>query len=630
MDVTFSNFSSWQAARSDWSLSIAGSNFLTRDSTSKAEQGSTACESSEWISDTMLWCKHAESAWGSRRVIVTAGWRPGTVTEALSFDVPLVRGNQFDTRIHFGSPTYNSASLPGGACSDGTTEVEFVPGYVYGCDGAWSGQGVLQGSSLCGAGFEMCPSADRVGALGLNATGCASLPPEGSFYATGESAALGEGCASDGTDGSGAGASGVWGCGKDGSGLVWGASTCGNLTHYLADEGSLSVGVWAVSDLAGIEKQGLTKGDGNGGTLCCRAMVSLPVGALNSGVQAHDSTTGSGFLMYSLDDVEHRFSASSSNAEHFIAVRYVQGQGWEYVGDLGLQQFSPKEGDLLVASVDFSSRKLTPLAPDPHNMRTHGVASGFKSLDLKFVIDSFGGSADFGEFEVSGTQLLVSPDTLDVRRLHPQLGELWAHLTYKSWTESGPDTWLDASGNGRHASVTRGTPVGSLKAGGGARAAVGTVSGAPSDGLRLAAFPAIFSVCLVSRYSGENMQRVFEGVDFDGVMGHADGKSGVIGLNGDIMPSSGSVTPATHWVVLCGRNEGNGGDVYFTANGIHLEAGNGEGTNDIIAWGVNDGYSDASSHSDWAVSEVLVWDTALSDAEVLFQLYLPNFLFESV
>ena len=96
------------------------------------------------------------------------------------------------------------------------------------------------------------------------------------------------------------------------------------------------------------------------------------------------------------------------------------------------------------------------------------------------------------------------------------------------------------------------------------------------------------------------------------------------------MPSSGSVTPATHWVVLCGRNEGNGGDVYFTANGIHLEAGNGEGTNDIIAWGVNDGYSDASSHSDWAVSEVLVWDTALSDAEVHFQLYLPNFLFESV
>ncbi|KAJ1483847.1 hypothetical protein T484DRAFT_1798813, partial [Baffinella frigidus] len=143
---------------------------------------------------------------------------------------------------------------------------------------------------------------------------CDALPEEGSFYATGESAALGEGCASDGVDGTGAGVSGVWGCGRDGGGAVWGASACGNLTGYIADEGAVRAGAWDVAGMAGGEKRGVRKGAGNGGVMCCRAMVSLPVGAVRSGIQANDSTTGDGFLLYSLQDVQQRFAANPSNA----------------------------------------------------------------------------------------------------------------------------------------------------------------------------------------------------------------------------------------------------------------------------------------------------------------------------
>ncbi|KAJ1489679.1 hypothetical protein T484DRAFT_1779488, partial [Baffinella frigidus] len=253
LSIAGSNFLTTDASSkaAQATLSIVGSKFPTTDTSSKAAQGSTACEASDWISDTMLWCKHAQSTHSTQRVILTAGWRPGTVTEALSLDVPLVRGSLFDARTHFGSATYNPENLPDSACADRTAEVSFVEGYMYGCDGAWEGEGLVNASALCGAGFEICPSANRAAALGLTASACGALPLAGAFYATGESAALGEACASDGVDGRGAGASGLWGCGRDGGRAVWGASACGNLTRYLADEGAVLVGAWDIEGMAG-------------------------------------------------------------------------------------------------------------------------------------------------------------------------------------------------------------------------------------------------------------------------------------------------------------------------------------------------------------------------------------------
>ncbi|KAJ1489678.1 hypothetical protein T484DRAFT_1779487, partial [Baffinella frigidus] len=333
---------------------------------------------------------------------------------------------------------------------------------------------------------------------------------------------------------------------------------------------------------------------------------------VRSGIQANDSTTGTGFLLYSLEDVQQRFSASASAAEHFAAVHWLPGPpgGWEYVGDHGAQEFAPAAGDLLVAGVDFSARVLTPLAPSPTNARTHGIASGFKG-DLAFAIDSFGGVPDYGEFEVRGGELLVSPDTLDARELPARLGVLSAHYTYQSWRDSPNGTWMDASGTGNHATVSRGALTGGMEEGHGARAAVGSVRGGTADGLRLGDFPSSYSVCVVSRYAGAARGRVVDGVDHDALLGHAAGESGIVSLGeGFVSPPTGPVAPED-WLVLCGRNDEVDG-VYFSANGVNVTQH--DAHRNVTAWSVNAGQSGA--YSDWAVSEIVVWGAALTDAEV--------------
>ena len=63
--------------------------------------GHSACEASDWVSETSVNCRVGGGVLGSRRVTVTAGDRPGSLTEALSFDVPslsvLTRGNRATT-----------------------------------------------------------------------------------------------------------------------------------------------------------------------------------------------------------------------------------------------------------------------------------------------------------------------------------------------------------------------------------------------------------------------------------------------------------------------------------------------------------------------------------------------------
>ena len=98
------------------------------------------------------------------------------------------------------------------------------------------------------------------------------------------------------------------------------------------------------------------------------------------------------------------------------------------------------------------------------------------------------------------------------------------------------------------------------------------------------------------------------------MLGHAGGESGVVGCFGE--GGTGPVRPASDWLVLCGRI-----GEYFTANGVNVTWG--EASQNVTAatmwvpnstaWSINGGQG---SHSDWAVSEIAVWDALLSDAEV--------------
>ncbi|KAJ1470089.1 hypothetical protein T484DRAFT_1849086 [Baffinella frigidus] len=87
--------------------------------TGASRVGQTGCEASKWASDTSLVCKTAGGVFGTLRVAVTAGARVGSVTEAVSYDVPMLAGGldlSFDEDVTatFGrtnSPSTGSVSM---------------------------------------------------------------------------------------------------------------------------------------------------------------------------------------------------------------------------------------------------------------------------------------------------------------------------------------------------------------------------------------------------------------------------------------------------------------------------------------------------------------------------------------
>jgi hypothetical protein len=71
---------------------VEGMNLGQNDYTGMARIGETGCESTEWLSDSEIECLHAAGVFGTMRLAVTAGARPGTTTEAFSFDSPSLDG----------------------------------------------------------------------------------------------------------------------------------------------------------------------------------------------------------------------------------------------------------------------------------------------------------------------------------------------------------------------------------------------------------------------------------------------------------------------------------------------------------------------------------------------------------
>ena len=151
------------------------------------------------------------------------------------------------------------------------------------------------------------------------------------------------------------------------------------------------------------------------------------VGLTRSGVPCTDSATGTGFIMYSAQDVRSRFSQTSLPAEmadHLICVKYITGTGWTYDDDAGnYVSFATRDTDVLVASVDFGSDTVAKLeGTDDYEAY---VSKGYNSGDLTFEKGKYGTSAtsDVGEVFVSGTYFIApSIDT----------------VTY-------PDTWATAA-----------------------------------------------------------------------------------------------------------------------------------------------------------------------------------------
>ncbi|HSI08008.1 MAG TPA: DNRLRE domain-containing protein [Rariglobus sp.] len=126
----------------------------------------------------------------------------------------------------------------------------------------------------------------------------------------------------------------------------------------------------------------------------------VAIGALNSGVAVDDSRTGTGYLMYSAQNVVTRFGTQVGNADHLIAVFYSGGQ-WYADKNFGQVAFTPVSTDLLLASVNFTTDTVTSLLGA--SGAEYGIVKGYASGDLTFIPNQWAGAYNANEFGVTGT-----------------------------------------------------------------------------------------------------------------------------------------------------------------------------------------------------------------------------------
>ena len=91
--------------------------------------------------------------------------------------------------------------------------------------------------------------------------------------------------------------------------------------------------------------------------------AQVTLSGLNNGVACQDEHTGTGYILYSAENVHTRFAAASphaDNAENFIcAVFDASSSQWSYDNNGNHVVFTPRDTDLLVAAVDFTNDLIT-------------------------------------------------------------------------------------------------------------------------------------------------------------------------------------------------------------------------------------------------------------------------------
>eukprot|EP00961_Rhodomonas_salina_P288870 3903804-Rhodomonas_salina.1 len=114
-------------------VNITGSNFGSWDISSTAQLGGTACESSEWSSTSSVLCKGADGFARTVSVVMTGGLSTGSLSEAISFDSPVMQSvadGNLDiggatllslSGSMFGSSDYSSSVRAGGTACEVTT-----------------------------------------------------------------------------------------------------------------------------------------------------------------------------------------------------------------------------------------------------------------------------------------------------------------------------------------------------------------------------------------------------------------------------------------------------------------------------------------------------------------------------
>ncbi|KAJ1465477.1 hypothetical protein T484DRAFT_1864633, partial [Baffinella frigidus] len=134
------------------SVTVVGSGLGRSDYTGASRIGSTACEASEWESDSSMRCLSSGGVFGTLRVAVTAAARAGSVTEGLSYDSPALVGGQNATALAHNEDAANATLTPGNIPSMGAISITVVG----------SGLGVADYSAAARFGDTGCEASEWV------------------------------------------------------------------------------------------------------------------------------------------------------------------------------------------------------------------------------------------------------------------------------------------------------------------------------------------------------------------------------------------------------------------------------------------------------------------------------------
>lgn len=136
--------------------------------------------------------------------------------------------------------------------------------------------------------------------------------------------------------------------------------------------------------------------------------VILGIGNLNLGVAAYDQRSGVGYVMYSEESVHSRFAdtpPSQWNANHLIAVIYLDGE-WKIDRNVfTLEPFVPRSSDVLLVEIDFGANSVSYL--EGIKTSIEGIHAGYVSSDLTVIPETWGGEPDEGEFWIQGSEITI-------------------------------------------------------------------------------------------------------------------------------------------------------------------------------------------------------------------------------
>ena len=149
------------------------------------------------------------------------------------------------------------------------------------------------------------------------------------------------------------------------------------------------------------------------------ANAATDLGDLGMGIDCNVFATGTGYIMYSQQNVHTRFAfpypPNSNNADHFVCVQYVAGTkanpgGWiRHDGNGVLAGFTPVGSDVLIAAVNFTSDTVTDL--QGQNYTVSGIQAGYVAGDFHIYPNQwYGGGSIGGDFELLGTFFVQNGD----------------------------------------------------------------------------------------------------------------------------------------------------------------------------------------------------------------------------